>query len=62
MGKKPDVIFKWSTKTRKGVRFYFHRKAGNGEIVFSSQGYMSRSGRDRGVNRITAKENIVVKK
>jgi len=61
MGKKKDVIEKWMTKGKRGYRWFFHRKAPNGEILFCSQGYLSRGGRNSAVRRISSKEGVIVK-
>jgi uncharacterized protein YegP (UPF0339 family) len=54
--KKSDTLHKWMKKTKRGDRWFFHRKAGNGEIIFCSQGYKTRSGRNKAVNRIIESE------
>ena len=55
--KKIDTLKK---KRAKNGRWYFVRIAGNGEQVFRSQMYMSRSGRNKACNRIAEKEKVKI--
>ncbi|WP_108867192.1 YegP family protein [Aquimarina aquimarini] len=46
---------KYERKTAKNGKFYFNLKAGNGQIIGSSQMYSSESGMENGINSV--KEN-----
>jgi uncharacterized protein YegP (UPF0339 family) len=46
---------RYERKTAKNGKFYFNLKAGNGQIIGSSQMYTSESGMENGINSI--KEN-----
>lgn len=46
---------KYERKTAKDGRFYFNLKAGNGQVIGSSQMYSSESGMENGINSV--KEN-----
>ena len=46
---------KYERKTAKNGKFYFNLKAGNGQIIGSSQMYASESGMENGINSV--KEN-----
>ncbi|GAA0719781.1 YegP family protein [Aquimarina litoralis] len=46
---------RYERKTSKDGKFYFNLKAGNGQIIGSSQMYTSESGMENGINSV--KEN-----
>ncbi|WP_062055302.1 YegP family protein [Aquimarina longa] len=46
---------KYERKTAKNGKFYFNLKAGNGQVIGSSQMYTSESGMENGINSV--KEN-----
>lgn len=46
---------RYERKTAKNGKFYFNLKAGNGQIIGSSQMYASESGMENGINSV--KEN-----
>ncbi|GGX31094.1 YegP family protein [Aquimarina muelleri] len=46
---------RYERKTAKNGKFYFNLKAGNGQIIGSSQMYTSESGMENGINSV--KEN-----
>ena len=46
---------KYERKTAKNGKFYFNLKAGNGQVIGSSQMYASESGMENGINSV--KEN-----
>ncbi len=46
---------RYERKTAKNGKFYFNLKAGNGQIIGSSQMYSSESGMENGINSV--KEN-----
>ena len=50
-----DILKK---KRAKNGRWYFVRIAPNGEQIFRSQLYKSRSGRNKAVNRIAENERV----
>ncbi len=43
---------KYERKTAKDGKFYFNLKAGNGQIIGSSQMYSSESGMENGINSV----------
>ncbi|MDI9342520.1 MAG: YegP family protein [Sediminibacterium sp.] len=45
-------------KTGKNGEFYFNLKAGNGQVILSSEGYTSESGRQNGIASV--RENAVL--
>ena len=46
---------RYERKTAKNGKFYFNLKAGNGQVIGSSQMYASESGMENGINSV--KEN-----
>ncbi|MEW7292927.1 YegP family protein [Aquimarina sp. 2304DJ70-9] len=46
---------RYERKTAKNGKFYFNLKAGNGQVIGSSQMYSSESGMENGINSV--KEN-----
>ncbi len=50
MGKPKFEIF----KDKEGEKFYFHLKAGNGEIILASQGYTAKSSCQNGVDSVAS--------
>ncbi len=46
---------RYERKTAKNGKFYFNLKAGNGQVIGSSQMYTSESGMENGINSV--KEN-----
>ncbi|WP_025743465.1 YegP family protein [Aquimarina pacifica] len=53
---------RYERKTSKDGKFYFNLKAGNGQIIGSSQMYSSESGMENGINSVkenTANADIV---
>lgn len=45
---------KFASETAKNGKFYFNLKAGNGQIIGSSQMYDSAAGRDKGIASVQA--------
>ena len=43
---------KFEIKTDKAGKFRFNLKAGNGQVILSSQGYASKSGCDNGIESV----------
>lgn len=41
-------------KSDKNNQFYFHLRGGNGEIVLSSEGYVSKQGAQNGIDSVKA--------
>ncbi|MEQ9229043.1 MAG: YegP family protein [Cyclobacteriaceae bacterium] len=48
MGKPKFEIF----KDKEGEKFYFHLKAGNGEIILASQGYTAKASCQNGIDSV----------
>ena len=48
MGKPKFEIF----KDKQGEKFYFHLKAGNGEIILASQGYTAKASCQNGIDSV----------
>lgn len=60
MAKKRSTIEKFTRKIKGNNRYYFRKIASNGEILFCSPGYLSRSGRNRAVNKLAELENLII--
>ena len=60
MAKRLDTIVKRKSLTKRGLRYYYIRKAANGETLERSQMYRSRQGRNKAVRRVLAFENVKV--
>lgn len=58
--KKRSTIQKFSRLIKGTRRYYFRKIASNGETLFCSPGYMSRSGRNRAVNKIAETETVKI--
>lgn len=43
---------KFTTSTGKDGKFYFNLKAGNGEVILTSQGYAAEDGRANGIESV----------
>ncbi|MCB1561139.1 MAG: YegP family protein [Xanthomonadales bacterium] len=43
---------KFACSTGSDGKFYFSLKAGNGEVILSSQGYADKGGRDNGIDSV----------
>ncbi|WP_225975218.1 YegP family protein [Anseongella ginsenosidimutans] len=46
------IMGKFTTKTAQNGQFYFNLKAGNGEIILTSEMYTTRSARDNGIESL----------
>ena len=62
MAKRLDTIVTRKSLTKRGLRYYFIRKAPNGETLERSQMYRSRQGRNAAVRRILASERAKVER
>lgn len=48
----------FTTYTDKGGKFRFNLKAGNGQIILTSQGYKTASGRDNGIASVQKNSQV----
>ena len=53
-------IQKFKRKVKGQYRYYLRKVAMNGETIFCSPGYMTRSGRNKAVNKIKEVESVVI--
>lgn len=55
---KKATIQKFKRNVKGSFRYYYRKIASNGEVLYCSPGYMTRSGRNKAVNKIMEKENV----
>ena len=60
MAKRKGTILKYKRKWNGSYKYYFKKFASNGEVLFNSPAYQTRSGRDKAVRKIVAIELIKV--
>jgi uncharacterized protein YegP (UPF0339 family) len=62
MANKRSKLIKFKRKWKGGKMFYYFKHiASNGEVIFSSPSYKTRSGRNKMVNKLSKIHNAVVK-
>lgn len=60
MAKRRSTLLKFKRKYKGSNRYYFKKIASNGEILFCSPSYKTRSGRNKAVNKIALIEDVKI--
>lgn len=56
MAKRRITLLKYKRKWNGSFKYYFKKIASNGEVIFNSPAYITRSGRNKAVNKIAESE------